>query len=85
MKTSPLFGKGGICLLLLFAQLSLVAQCPDGDLSFRNQAEVDQFKNDFPNCKNFQEDIFFDFTDDVTNLAGLSGIESIQGQLFLRG
>lgn len=62
---------------LFLTLTSLNAQeCPEEELFFNSQAEIDQFIIDYPNCTNFLYKITVSGSD-VTNLDGLENLESI--------
>lgn len=66
-------------LLLLQSSFSeLKSQCPVSTLNLNNQAEVDQFPLDFPNCTELNVELRLVGTD-VTNLDGLSNLEALNG------
>ena len=80
-------------LLLAFAFLGnaspLVAQCPPGNISFKNQAEVDDFATNFPNCTTINGNVTIgDLAGpgagvNITDLSPLNGIATITGNLLV--
>jgi len=70
-----------ICGLVLAIQ----AQCPDNDIVFKTQQEIDTFLVEYPNCENFEHNILISSTssDPVVNLNGLSKIKAIKGNLTI--
>lgn len=70
-----------IIILALFAQSTVIAQpcLPDG-IVFSSQAEIDNFPTNYPNCIELEGDVTISGTD-ITNLNGLSVLNSIGGDL----
>jgi len=76
--------------LLLFSFLSFVnivvgQDCPQGDLTFSTQNEIDDFLITYPNCSEFQGNIVIEQGGvvPITSLSGLQNITSIDGSLSL--
>ena len=70
-------------VLALIIHTSVYSQSclPDGIL-FNTQVQIDSFQINYPNCTIIEGDI--EITgDDITNLAGLSTLTSIEGDLFI--
>ncbi len=72
--------------LLLFCFLWIAGvcfgQCPSGDLVFSNQAEIDNFLIEYPNCTEIEGDVrIWVFGNGTTNLLGLQNLMSIGGSL----
>lgn len=59
------------------------AQCPPGGVTFTNQAQVDNFIIQYPNCTEINGDVVIDEAD-ITSLAGLANITAITGGLEIR-
>ncbi|MCE7060779.1 T9SS type A sorting domain-containing protein [Dyadobacter sp. CY343] len=75
-------------MLKLYALLILMcipiwsnAQCPTG--TFTTQAQIDNFKTNYPNCSAPGKDLVFELYEDINNLDGLSHLTSIGGYIFL--
>ncbi|WP_339701655.1 T9SS type A sorting domain-containing protein [uncultured Marixanthomonas sp.] len=68
--------------LLLLVSFFGVGQCPTENIFFYNQAEIDEFAVNYPNCTEFDKMISI-YGKDVTNLNGLRNITSIQSQLTI--
>jgi hypothetical protein len=60
--------------------LSNGQDCPENNISFRTQQQIDDFKITYPNCKELIGNINIQ-GDDITNLQGLSEIEVIYGDI----
>lgn len=68
-------------LCLILTSFSVSSQdCPIGDLIIQSQAELDQFKIDFPNCKNLVDDVKIS---GVSNLDAFSEILNVEGNFDL--
>ncbi|MFK7924852.1 MAG: T9SS type A sorting domain-containing protein [Bacteroidia bacterium] len=85
MKTTFIAQLTIVCFCLYFCALTSYAQCPDDDVVFRDQADIDAFKTQYPNCKNLKENLFITSSDDIVDLSGLTQIRTIRLQLFIRG
>ena len=56
-----------------------------GNYYFSNQAEIDNFQSNYPNCIVIEGDVIIDdYGSDITNLIGLSQITSISGNLIIK-
>ena len=68
---------------ILVANVTLQAQCPEGDIFLNTQADVNQFALLYPNCEDIVENLFigtFSLTpSDIDDLSPLSNIKSIGG------
>jgi len=53
--------------------------CPTGNLTFNTQAQLDQFKLDYPNCTEIAGHVLISGGLSVTDLDGLSNIQTING------
>src|SRR5690606_39091677 len=62
-----------------------VAQCPPGNVTFSNQAQVDNFLTAYPNCTQINGSVFIDpsSTGPISNLNGLQNIETITGSVIV--
>jgi hypothetical protein len=73
-------------LFLLFAQVVIghiiaVSQiCPTGDVTFSFQSQIDEFQWTYPGCKAIAGELTINGSD-ITNLNGLSGLFSVEGNL----
>ena len=65
----------------LFFTTLLYGQCPDGDVTFNSQGDVEQFLSNYPDCNSISGD--FIITGSVNNLASLNNIRSIEGSLII--
>ncbi|WP_282135886.1 T9SS type B sorting domain-containing protein [Seonamhaeicola maritimus] len=74
MKTAAL-------VFLLFTSI-LYGQCPNGNVTFNSQTDVDQFVIDYPNCESINGDLTI--TGAVNNLSDLDYIESIEGSFTIK-
>src|SRR5690606_32284391 len=59
--------------------------CPTGILTFNTQAQLDQFKIDYPNCTEISGQLRIMGGLSITNLDGLSNIEKINGGFIISG
>ncbi|MEE9349186.1 MAG: hypothetical protein V3U80_04000, partial [Flavobacteriaceae bacterium] len=70
-------------LLILFfiIQLNVFSQCPSGSVTFNNQAQIDNFLVQYPNCTEIAGSVIIDgnASSHVTSLVPLQNIETIQG------
>src|SRR5690606_34990436 len=55
--------------------------CPSGNLLIYDQLDVDEFIINYPDCTQLNGDLDIVFGDDITNLDGLSNIETVLGRL----
>jgi len=74
-------------ILIFFAFLTglssvVYAQCPAGDLYFLTQAEINNFKVNYPSCTQIPGNIYVKGTD-IKNLAGFSNLVSIGGWVYI--
>lgn len=63
--------------LLLFAISTSFAQCPEGEVLLRSQADIEQFRNNFPGCTRLQSGLTIS-GNDITSLRFLNNITSVQ-------
>lgn len=70
--------KTTFTLLLTLSCCWLAAQCPTGDITFSSQGHIDSFPINFPGCIAFPGTVIISGLD-ITNLQGLSGLDSING------
>ncbi len=72
-------------LIFTISYLSLKGQCPSGDITLTSQAQIDNFKQNYPNCTNYSGELGinnlvpFVLNSDITNLDSLNELESIAG------
>jgi hypothetical protein len=66
---------------LIFISILSRAQCPTGTIS--TQAQIDNFKTNYPLCTSTGSNLNFDLREGVSNLDGLSNLTSIAGSLHL--
>lgn len=73
--------------ICLFNLNIIQAQCPDYNLTLETQQEIDQFAIDFPNCKQFDHNLWIIQYDTtlIQSMEPLSTIESIGGTLQFSG
>src|SRR5690606_13477344 len=69
-----------LLVILLVFSFKSQSQCPEGDLNFTTQAQIDQFIISYPNCVNFLGSINIMNTD-VVMLNGFNNLETIGGSL----
>ena len=71
--------------LLFLLVVKGYGQCPPEDeLSFSNQAEVDNFLINYPNCTSFSGDIFVENSwNNINNFNGFQNLESISGYFYI--
>jgi len=76
-----------LLFFLFFIPNLLLAQCPVGGQAFSSQAQIDDFRSQFPNCQKVNGDlrIVDGVTDDITSLTNLLGIDTIMGNLEVSG
>lgn len=65
-----------------FIPLAISTGCPTVSLVFSSQAQIDNFKINYPLCSEFENNIEIN-GDDIYNLNGLSEIVSIAGDLHI--
>ncbi len=68
-----------IFFLIIFTRIT--AQCPPDGIVFSNQAEIDSFQTNYPNCSEIYGVIIEG--DDIVNLNGLSNLISIEQQFVI--
>lgn len=71
-----------VLLCTFFIYPNLIAQCPSGEISLSTQEQVDTFSIIYPDCSEIQGNLLV-FGTSISNLNGLSSIESIDGDLRL--
>ncbi len=74
--------KGGDDYWIVKLSESAMPQCPMGNISFSTQAQIDNFIIQYPTCTEIDGNVYISGAD-ITNLAGLSNITSIGGNLIL--
>lgn len=75
-----------ILTIFLIGNLSFVnGQCPTGNLVLSSQQSVDDFAVNYPNCTDFPHNLTIHGAGGITNLNGLSQIESIDGLFIIEG
>ncbi len=69
--------------MLCCATLCFTQTCPTGNLTLTSQADIDDFATNYPGCTVMEYDLTINsfISADITNLNGLSQLESIQGNL----
>lgn len=74
-----------LLLALLLCATVAVAQCPPGNVTFSNQAQVDNFLTAYPNCTQINGSVFIDpsSTGPISNLNALQNIETITGSVMV--
>jgi len=75
-------------LLLVFSFSGVQGQCPPGDVILVNQADVDAFVANYPNCTEIQGDLQFGAFNGpgpvaFNSLLGLQNIEIVHGRLII--
>jgi len=65
----------------------LVAQCPEGDVIFNSQEEIDNFVAEYPDCSIINGNLeigtrFYNYT--IENLTGLEKINIVKGNLYIK-
>ncbi|MBK8053556.1 MAG: hypothetical protein IPK35_09865 [Saprospiraceae bacterium] len=70
-------------IFFIFIGLVAEAQCPNGNITLTTQAQIDNFAATYPGCSNTEYGITIvddnDRMGNITNLNGLSGLNSIGG------
>ena len=61
-----------------------VKPCLPEGISFTNQAEIDNFQTNYPNCNKIEGDVEI-IGDDITNLNGLNVLTAFGGDLRMEG
>lgn len=81
MRTQLFF----LTILISFTFSKLNAQCPEGDVQFFSQADVDYFTANYPNCTHITGDLIFGVfngpNNNITDLSGLINLTKIDGYL----
>ena len=79
--------KRNLLLLLLSIYAFVQGQCPITSVTFTTQVQIDDFGNNYPGCTHFLYNITIqeDVDGDITNLNGLSNIDTIDGSLKIIG
>jgi len=68
-----------LALLLFCVTTSLFAQpCLPEGITFSNQAEIDNFQTNHPDCTEIEGGVLIE-GNDITNLNGLNVLESVDG------
>ncbi|MBC8321383.1 MAG: T9SS type A sorting domain-containing protein [Bacteroidetes bacterium] len=78
MKKTILFILAFIVQTEVFSQSCL----PDG-IKFSTQTEIDNFHINYPNCTEIEGDVTINGPTEISNLLGLSVLESINGNLYI--
>ncbi len=60
------------------------AQCPEEYIEFNNQAEVDAFAQQWPNCTFFDNTIIINSTSEENPILNLTGLSNLEGLTSLR-
>jgi len=69
-----------LTIAIVLSQMLVIAQCPQGDIIFSSQADIDNFAIIYPNCTEFEGSITFTGSA-IMNLYGLGALTSIGGNL----
>ena len=72
--------------LLLFLSFKANAQCPTGNITLTTQAQVNQFKIDYPNCTHISGYLLVGVSSgasDITDLSPLENITSVGGAFYI--
>ena len=72
-----------LTIAIVLIQLLLFAQCPQGDIYFNTQDQIDNFQINYPNCSEIEGSVTISGSD-ITNLNGLSVLTSIGGDLYIQ-
>jgi hypothetical protein len=67
----------------LLCSLQINAQCPQGNVTFQSQQEVEAFAAQYPNCTSISGDLIL--TSNVTSLSPLQNIIAIDEDLDIKG
>ncbi len=72
-------------LFLVYSPFFIFAQCPSGNLTFDTQDQIDDFAILYAGCTDFDGSIYIGESSpgNIISLAGLTGLESISGDLFI--
>lgn len=76
-----------LTLIFTLVYKVLVAQtCPEGNLIFRTQAEINNFGNHYPNCNQINGSVLIEESifNDISDLKGLSSVICIQKSLTIK-
>lgn len=71
-----------LILFMLWTGVSIYAQCPGTPLTLSNQNQVNNFPTNYPGCTVMDVSLTIQ-GNNITNLNGLSGLESITKSLFI--
>ncbi len=72
-----------ISLLSIIQNLALAQSCLPEGIEFSTQAEIDNFQINYPNCTEIEGDVTINGPTEISNLLGLSVVESIEGNLYI--
>ncbi len=72
-----------LCFFLTLSTMFTFSQCPPGNVTFSSQQEIDDFPIDYPLCHDIAGDVIISGAD-ITNLDGLSSIQTIAGNLTIK-
>lgn len=61
---------------------STIAQCPPGNMTFTSQAQLNDFKSQYPNCTQISGDLVIQ-GNDITDVSPLNKIQNIGGYLLI--
>ena len=71
-----------ILLIALFLMNGAIGQdCIPEGITFTTQAQIDNFQTNYPNCNQIWGDVYIYGGNNITNLNGLSVLNSIGGSL----
>lgn len=73
--------------LAMSSILFLNAQCPEGNVIFTSQADVNTFVSQYPDCENLNGHMTIGLGNvetDITDLSGLSGLSNIPGSILVQ-
>lgn len=75
-----------ILVALAFVSVQSYAQCPEGDVLFNNQTQIDQFVIDYPDCTQIEGDLTINYFtgEPIIDLTPLAGLTSVTGALRLQ-
>lgn len=82
--TSSIVYNASGCNSITEVSLACQFDCPQGNVSFTSQQEIDDFAINFPTCTEIQGNLTISGTS-ITNLEGLSQITAISGTLLITG
>lgn len=73
-----------VFVFLVISVIDLKAQCPDHNLEFYNQEELNAFIKEYPNCTEIEGNVkILGLGSDIMDLSSLNGIKYIRGDLRL--